>query len=146
LRRFLLLGKKKPHRLAGAVQDFIVLFISSRRDGRSLGDLIKSELGEVPGVIALFGVLMIMIIILAVLALVVVKALAESPTIVPTLRLVICTMTAGLGQGVAELARAGEEADFRIGGKCSRLHRAWKPWSGSSSTTTSTPCVRCSWA
>ncbi|QNT70550.1 carbon starvation CstA family protein [Defluviicoccus vanus] len=64
---------------AGAVQDFIILFISSRRDGRSLGDLIKSELGPVPGVIALFGVLMIMIIILAVLALVVVKALADSP-------------------------------------------------------------------
>ncbi|MDV6321522.1 carbon starvation CstA family protein, partial [Chromohalobacter sp. HP20-39] len=40
---------------AGAVQDFIVLFISSRRDGRSLGDLVKSEMGTVPGVIALFG-------------------------------------------------------------------------------------------
>ena len=64
---------------AGAVQDFVILFISARRDGRSLGDLIKSELGPVPGVIALFGVLMIMIIILAVLALVVVKALADSP-------------------------------------------------------------------
>ena len=64
---------------AGAVQDFVILFISARRDGRSLGDLIKSELGPVPGVIALFGVLMIMIIILAVLALVVVKALANSP-------------------------------------------------------------------
>ena len=64
---------------AGAVQDFMVLFISSRRDGRSLGDMIKSELGTVPGLIALFGVLMIMIIILAVLALVVVKALAASP-------------------------------------------------------------------
>ncbi len=64
---------------AGAVQDFMILFISTRRDGRSLGDMIKSELGEVPGLIALFGVLMIMIIILAVLALVVVKALASSP-------------------------------------------------------------------
>ena len=64
---------------AGAVQDFIILFISTRRDGRSLGDLIKQELGPVPGVIALFGAFMIMIIILAVLALIVVKALAESP-------------------------------------------------------------------
>ncbi|MBW9332545.1 carbon starvation protein A [Herbaspirillum sp. RU 5E] len=64
---------------AGAVQDFMVLFISTRRDGRSLGDLIKSELGQVPGVIALFGAFMIMVIILAVLALIVVKALAESP-------------------------------------------------------------------
>ncbi len=64
---------------AGAVQDFLVLFISTRRDGRSLGDLIKSEMGTVPGVIALFGTFMIMVIILAVLALIVVKALADSP-------------------------------------------------------------------
>ena len=64
---------------AGAVQDFMVLFISTRRDGRSLGDLIKTELGAVPGVIALFGTFMIMVIILAVLALIVVKALADSP-------------------------------------------------------------------
>ncbi len=64
---------------AGAVQDFIILFVSTRRDGRSLGDLIKQEMGIVPGMIALFGTFMIMIIILAVLALIVVKALAESP-------------------------------------------------------------------
>jgi carbon starvation protein len=64
---------------AGAVQDFMVLFISMRRDGRSLGDLIKSELGDIPGVIALFGTFMIMVIILAVLALIVVKALTGSP-------------------------------------------------------------------
>jgi len=64
---------------AGAVQDFIVLFMSMRRDGRSLGDLIKSEMGEIPGVIALFGTFMIMVIILAVLALIVVKALTGSP-------------------------------------------------------------------
>lgn len=65
--------------LAGAVQDFMILFVSVRRDGRSLGDLIKSELGLIPGVIALFGTFMIMTILLAVLALIVVKALAESP-------------------------------------------------------------------
>jgi carbon starvation protein len=64
---------------AGAVQDFMVLFISMRRDGRSLGDLIKSELGEIPGMIALLGTFMIMVIILAVLALIVVKALTGSP-------------------------------------------------------------------
>jgi carbon starvation protein len=64
---------------AGAVQDFMVLFMSMRRDGRSLGDLIKSEMGEIPGVIALFGTFMIMVIILAVLALIVVKALTGSP-------------------------------------------------------------------
>ncbi len=64
---------------AGAVQDFVILFVSTRRDGRSLGDLIKQEMGTVPGLIALFGTFMIMIIILAVLALIVVKALADSP-------------------------------------------------------------------
>jgi carbon starvation protein len=64
---------------AGAVQDFVVLFISTRRDGRSLGDLIKTEIGPVAGLIAMFGILTIMIILLAVLALVVVKALANSP-------------------------------------------------------------------
>jgi carbon starvation protein len=64
---------------AGAVQDFTVLFISTRRDGRSLGDLIKSELGQIPGMIALFGTFFIMLVLLAVLALIVVKALTESP-------------------------------------------------------------------
>lgn len=64
---------------AGAVQDFIILFISTRRHARSLGDLIKSELGYVPGMIALFGTFFIMLILLAVLSLIVVKALAESP-------------------------------------------------------------------
>lgn len=65
--------------LAGAVQDFMVLFISTRRNGRSLGELVREEMGQVPGTIALFGAFLIMIIILAVLALIVVKALAASP-------------------------------------------------------------------
>src|SRR5262249_8896350 len=64
---------------AGAVQDMTVLFLSTRRDGRSLGDMIRSEMGPAAGAIALVGVLMIMIILLAVLALVVVKALVGSP-------------------------------------------------------------------
>ena len=65
--------------LAGAVQDLMILFISTRRNGRSLGELVREEMGQVPGTIALFGAYMIMVIILAVLALIVVKALAESP-------------------------------------------------------------------
>ena len=65
--------------LAGAVQDFMVLFISTRRDGRSLGDMVREEMGSIPGTIALFGCFLIMIIILAVLSLIVVKALAASP-------------------------------------------------------------------
>ena len=64
---------------AGAVQDMLVLFISMRRDGKSLGDIIKQEMGTVPGIIASIGILMIMVIILAVLALIVVKALTNSP-------------------------------------------------------------------
>jgi carbon starvation protein len=65
--------------LAGAVQDFMILFISMRREGRSLGELIRLEMGTIPGTIALFGAFLIMVIILAVLALIVVKALANSP-------------------------------------------------------------------
>ncbi len=64
---------------AGAVQDFVILVASTRRDGRSLGDMIKSEMGTLPGIVASIGILAIMIILLAVLALVVVKALAHSP-------------------------------------------------------------------
>ncbi|MFU8926374.1 carbon starvation CstA family protein [Acinetobacter puyangensis] len=65
--------------LAGAVQDFLVLFISTRRDGKSLGEMAKQELGSFAGIIVMLGALGVMIIILAVLALVVVKALAHSP-------------------------------------------------------------------
>ncbi|QSX78331.1 carbon starvation CstA family protein [Agrilutibacter solisilvae] len=65
--------------LAGAVQDMLVLFFSTRRDGRSLGEMIRAEMGAAAGVTAMIGILMIMVILLAVLALVVVKALAQSP-------------------------------------------------------------------
>src|SRR6187549_152364 len=65
--------------LAGAVQDFMILFFSLRRDGRSLGEMIREEIGPAAGIITLIGILVIMMILLAVLALVVVKALAISP-------------------------------------------------------------------
>ncbi|MCV7169856.1 carbon starvation protein A [Mycobacterium manitobense] len=64
---------------AGCVQDYLVLSISVRRRGRSLGQMARDELGTVGGVAAIVGVLVIMVILLAVLALVVVGALAESP-------------------------------------------------------------------
>ena len=64
---------------AGCVQDYLVLSISVRRRGRSLGQMARDELGSVGGVAAIVGVLVIMVILLAVLALVVVNALAESP-------------------------------------------------------------------
>jgi carbon starvation protein len=90
---------------AGAVQDLTVLFLSVRRDGRSLGDMVRSEMGPVAGGIALVGVLLIMIILLAVLALVVVKALVGSPWGTFT---VFCTIPIALLMGVyARFLRIG---------------------------------------
>jgi carbon starvation protein len=65
--------------LGGAVQDFVILFSSLRRNGKSLGQMVKEEMNTVAGVLAMLAVLAILIILLAVLALVVVNALAESP-------------------------------------------------------------------
>lgn len=64
---------------AGAVQDYLVLWISTRRRGRSLGQMARDELGITGGAAALIGAFVIMVIIIAVLALVVVRGLAESP-------------------------------------------------------------------
>src|SRR5246500_5213697 len=64
---------------AGAIQDMTVLFLSTRRDGRSLGDIVRAEMGPIAGTIAGIGILLICVIVLAVLALVVVKALVGSP-------------------------------------------------------------------
>ncbi|MFJ9791311.1 carbon starvation CstA family protein [Streptomyces globosus] len=64
---------------AGAVQDMVTLFFSTRRDGRSLGQMARDEIGPVGGAAALVAVFAIMIILLAVLALVIVNALAHSP-------------------------------------------------------------------
>ncbi|WP_068777023.1 carbon starvation CstA family protein [Paenibacillus sp. FJAT-26967] len=65
--------------LGGAVQDFVILFASTRRNGKSLGDMIRDEVGKFTGTIAMLGILGIMVILLAVLGLVVVKALIGSP-------------------------------------------------------------------
>lgn len=65
--------------LGGAVQDFIILAASIRRNGRSLGQMVRDEIGSLAGTVALVAILAIMIILLAVLGLVVVKTLAESP-------------------------------------------------------------------
>jgi carbon starvation protein len=82
---------------AGAVQDFMILGLSLRRDGRSLGHMLREELGSVAGVVAMFGVLVLMMIVLAVLALVVVKALTHSPWGTFT---VACTIPIALLMGV----------------------------------------------
>src|SRR5262249_17714736 len=101
--------------VAGAVQDFIVLFASVRRDGKSLGEMIQMELGPVAGSLALVGVLAIMIIILAVLALVVVKALTGSPwglfTIAATIPIALLM---GLYMRVIRPGRVGEASAFGV--------------------------------
>ena len=90
---------------AGAVQDMTVLFFSTRRDGRSLADMVRSEMGPIAGAIAGVGVLLICVIVLAVLALVVVKALVGSPWGAFT---VFCTLPIALLMGVyARLIRPG---------------------------------------
>jgi carbon starvation protein len=65
--------------LGGAVQDFVILFASVRRDGKSLGQMAKEEIGPVTGLLAMLAVLSIMVVLLAVLALIVVNALRGSP-------------------------------------------------------------------
>src|SRR5271165_6283586 len=82
---------------AGAVQDMTVLFLSVRRDGKSLGDMVRSEMGPVAGAIGGIGILLICIIVLAVLALVVVNALKGSPWGTFT---VFCTLPIALIMGV----------------------------------------------
>ena len=97
---------------AGAVQDMTVLFLSTRRDGRSLGDMIRAEMGPVAGTIAGAGVLLICIIILAVLALVVVNALKGSPWGAFT---VFCTLPIALIMGIyGRFVRPGRIAEMSI--------------------------------
>nr|WP_298121102.1 carbon starvation CstA family protein [uncultured Pseudoxanthomonas sp.] len=109
--------------LAGAVQDFMVLFISSRRNGRSLGDLVREEMGQVAGTIALFGAFLIMIIILAVLAMIVVKALAESPWGMFT---VIATMPIAILMGVyMRYIRPGKIGEISVVGIILLLLAIW---------------------
>jgi carbon starvation protein CstA len=97
---------------AGAVQDMTVLFMSTRRDGRSLGDMIRSEMGAVAGTIAGIGVLLICVIILAVLALVVVNALKGSPWGTFT---VFCTLPIAFLMGIyGRFIRPGRIGEMSI--------------------------------
>ena len=99
---------------AGAVQDMIVLFLSTRRDGRSLGDMIRSEMGPVAGTVAGIGVLLICVIILAVLALVVVNALKASPWGTFT---VACTIPIALIMGIyGRFVRPGRIGEMSLVG------------------------------
>jgi carbon starvation protein len=83
--------------LAGAVQDLVILIASMRRDGRSLGEMVKDELGSLAGILSLIAIVSILIILIAVLGLVVVKALAHSPWGTFT---ILATMPIALFMGV----------------------------------------------
>src|ERR1700734_2179434 len=95
---------------AGAVQDMTILFLSTRRDGKSLGDMIRAEMGPIAGGIAGVGILLICIIVLAVLALVVVNALKGSPWGTFT---VFCTIPIALIMGIySRFIRPGRIAEM----------------------------------
>jgi carbon starvation protein len=97
---------------AGAVQDMTVLFLSTRRDGRSLGEMIRTEIGPVAGGVVGVGILLICIILLAVLALVVVNALKGSPWGAFT---VACTIPIALIMGVySRFVRPGRIAEMSL--------------------------------
>jgi len=101
--------------LAGAVQDFMVLAISMRRNGRSLGEIIRSEMGPIPGAVAMIGIFGIMTIILAVLSLIVVKAMANSPWSVFTIAMTIpIALMMGLYMRVIRPGQIGEASAIGI--------------------------------
>src|SRR3954453_15091431 len=93
--------------LGGGVHDMIVLFASVRRRGKTLGQMVKEEIGNAVGALALVSVLAIMVILLAVLALVVVQALAKSPWGVFTIAMTIpiaLLMGSGLRSGLLNVS------------------------------------------
>ncbi len=100
--------------VAGAVQDFIILALSMRRGGRSLGEMVREEMGLVPGLVAQIGTFVIMVIILAVLSLIVVKALADSPWGAST---VAATIPIALVMGVyMRFVRPGRIGEVSVAG------------------------------
>src|SRR5437867_675568 len=109
--------------LGGAVQDFVILFCSMRRDGKSLAQMVKEELHTTAGVIGIAAILSIMIILLAVLALVVVKALAESPWGVFTVGATI--PTAILMGGYLRYWRVGKVMEASVFGIVMLLLAVW---------------------
>ena len=109
--------------LAGAVQDFMILALSLRRDARSLGHMLRAEMGNVAGVTCMIGVLILMMIVLAVLALVVVKALAISPWGTFT---VACTIPIAILMGIyLRFVRPGRVLEVSIIGLILLLASIW---------------------
>src|SRR5687767_15043702 len=128
--------------LGGAVQDFVILFASMRRDGKSLGQMAKEEVNPVAGVAAMIAIFAIMVILLAVLALVVVNALRDSPWGLFT---IACTIPIALLMGVwMNNIRPGKVVEATViglvllvfalvGGRWVAESTAWAPaftWSG----------------
>ena len=120
--------------LGGAVQDFVILFSSIRRDGKSLAQMVREELNSPAGFIALLAVLAILVILLAVLALVVVKALAESPWGVFTVGATIpIALSMGCYMRFVRVGKVLEASAFGItllllavwGGKLVYQNQAW---------------------
>lgn len=109
--------------LGGAVQDFVILFSSMRRDGRSLGQMVKEELNSLAGVVGVIAILSIMIILLAVLALIVVNALAESPWGVFTVGATI--PIAMLMGGYLRFVRVGKVLEVSVIGVVLLLLAVW---------------------
>ncbi len=109
--------------LGGAVQDFVILFASMRRNGKSLAQMVREELNTAAGVIGVIAILSIMIILLAVLALVVVNALADSPWGVFTVGATIpIAMIMG---GYLRWVRAGKVLEGSIIGVALLLAAVW---------------------
>jgi carbon starvation protein len=130
--------------LGGAVQDFLILCASMRRDGKSLGQIAKEEVNPVAGMAAMVAIFAIMIILLAVLALVVVNALRDSPWGLFTLSMTIpIALFMGLWMNNIRPGKVGEATVIGIallglalvGGQWVSQHPTWAPaftWSGTS--------------
>ena len=114
---------------AGAVQDLTVMFFSMRRNGKSLGQMVREEIGIVGGIAALIAVFTIMIIILAVLSLIVVNALAESPWGVFSIALTI-----PIAPWAYTCAGSAQEGCSRPPASASRSC-CWRSWAAAGSRT-----------
>ncbi|NOT10111.1 MAG: carbon starvation protein A [Gemmatimonadales bacterium] len=100
--------------LGGAVQDFVILFGSMRRDGKSLGQMAKEEIGPITGLFAMVAILAIMVILLAVLALVITNALKDSPWGIFS---ILCTIPIALGMGIwTRFIRPGKTVEATVAG------------------------------
>jgi len=123
--------------LAGAVQDFVILFCSMRRDGKTLGQMAREEFGRVGGIVSLITVLLIMIVLLAVVGLVVVNALKGSPWGTST---ILLTIPIALFMGLyLRFVRPGKVLECSMlgfillllslyGGRLVAASSTWSPW------------------